>query len=121
MSSVSRGTRQRPVLTSSSRSSPNAAPSSRRYRPGAKVVILPLTPYSCASAAELWDLTPNLSTIRVATTVSARRAVKRRVLHRSRAPSIGGTASAARLRDASLSDAADFCNLCDLRAQPWIA
>ena len=42
-SSVSRGAKPRPVLTSSSRSPPGGAPSSRRYRPGAKVVILPLT------------------------------------------------------------------------------
>jgi hypothetical protein len=43
-SSVSRGAKPHPVLTNSSRSSPGGAPSSRRCRPGAKVVILPLTP-----------------------------------------------------------------------------
>jgi hypothetical protein len=114
-SSVSRGAKPRPVLMNSSRSSPGGAPSSRRCRPGAKVVILPLTLSLCASSRS------NRSVRGLAMTVSVRRAVKRRVLHRSRAPSIGGTPSAARFCDASLSSASDFCNLCDLRAQPWIA
>jgi hypothetical protein len=69
---------------------------------------------------ELWGLTPNPSMTRAAKTVSARRAVKRCVLHRPRAPSVAGALDTARLRDALPSAAADFCNLYDPRAQPWI-
>jgi len=85
--SVSRGAKPCPVLRSSSRSSPSSAPSSRRCRPGEKVVVLPLTPSFKLLPAGRWDLTPSFPRARAPRTASARRAVKRDVLHRSRAPS----------------------------------
>jgi hypothetical protein len=98
--SVSRGAWPCSVLWSSSRSSPSSAPSSRRCRPGVKVVVLPLTPSLELLPAGLWDLTPNVPRARAPRTASARRAVKRDVLHRSRAPGL---------------------QPCDPRAQPQIA
>jgi hypothetical protein len=83
---VSRGALRCLVLLSSSRSSPSSALSSRRCRPGGKVIVLPLTPSFELLPAERWDLTPSIPRAGAPRTASVRRAVKRDVLRRSRAP-----------------------------------